>query len=459
MLKMSKSKITFYGGVGSATGANIGLQCGELKIMVDCGLLQGSREIEGKNFSAFPYNPNSFHFLGVTHAHMDHIGKIPKLVREGFSGEIISTNETKEIAEPVLLDGIKVMSARHGKALYKEEDVKKTMSLWRGYKYKEEIDLSGIKMIMTNAGHILGSAILNINCGGGGVVSFTGDLGNSPSPLLPDAEPILNSDYIVMESVYGDRNHEDKNDRDQKFKEILREGIERRGTIVIPAFSVERTQIILFELNNLIERNEIQRVPVFLDSPLAEKVTNIYKKYSNDFKESVREQMKKDDIFDFPNLRVTKNNFESDAIEKTVGPKIILAGSGMSEGGRVLNHESKILNHAGNTLILVGYQPVGTLGRKLEEGVKKIEIRNPPAGGGKMERLKINAKIEKIEGYSSHMDSEHLLEFVSKIKNPKKIFCIMGEPKSSLFLVQRIRDYLGANAVYPEPHPREYALI
>jgi metallo-beta-lactamase family protein len=458
--------LKFFGGVGTATGANISLQCGETKILVDCGLLQGLPRAEESNYETFAFSPAEYDFLCVTHAHMDHIGKIPKLVREGFKGRIISTHETMELAEPMLYDALKVMRARHpDKLLYEEKDIEAALSLWDGYAYDQDVILDGITLCMTDAGHILGSAIVNITYPtnakeGKTKISFTGDLGNSPSPLLPDTEWVTDSDYIVMESVYGDRNHEDKQERDEKFKRIIKEGIARGGDIVIPAFSIERTQVMLFELNNMVEKGEIPNIPVFLDSPLADKVTTIYKKYADRFKESVREQMRKDDIFDFPGLTITKNVQESHAIEGVNGPKIIIAGSGMSEGGRVLNHESRILNHEQNTLLLVGYQPIGTLGRLLEEGNKKVKI------AGK--QIKVKAKVEKIEGYSSHKDSDHLIEFVekadstpltagSKSKKLKRVFVIMGETKSSLFLIQRLRDYLGVDAVYPDSN-KEYLL-
>lgn len=471
---MDNPKITFYGGVGSTTGANIMLQYENKKVLIDCGIFQGARYAEDRNFEPFKYNPADVNFLIITHAHMDHIGRVPKLVRDGFKGRIISTAETKELAGPMLLDAFKVMQAKHpDKTLFDQEDLEKALTLWEGFNYGEKIELfPDCSLEMQDAGHILGSAICSVTCGGK-TIAFTGDLGNSPSPLLPDTEFPKNADYMIMESVYGDRNHESKDERRNKLKQYVLEGIKRNGTIIIPAFSIERTQVLLYEINNMIEDKEIPQIPVFLDSPLAEKVTDIYKKYQKDFKESIKEEIKEgDDIFNFPGLKIIKDTKESGEIDKINGAKIILAGSGMSEGGRVVSHEAHYLPDHNATVILVGFQPVGTLGKQLEDGAKEIEISppNPPLNlrGGqegsyssaKKIKIKIRAKIEKIEGYSSHKDSGHLLEFVDKTNESKKltkVFVIMGEPKSSLFLTQRIRDYLDIDAVYPE-EGREYEL-
>ncbi len=476
--KDKNAKLIFWGGVGTATGANIEFLYAGTKIMVDCGLLQGSFNDELKNFEPFKYDPSSFDFLLVTHAHMDHIGKIPKLVREGFGGKIISTKETLELARPMLLDALKVFRSRHrDKNLYEEKDIEKTMSLWEGCDYNQTINLGkDIKIDMQNAGHILGSAIINISYGSFDLnevrkISFTGDLGNSPSPLLPDTEIPEGANYIVMESVYGDRNHESKEERRERFKGVIQEGIKRGGTIVIPAFSIERTQVMLYELNNMIEDGEIEKVPVYLDSPLAIKVTNIYKKYATDFKKEVQEEIKRgDNIFDFPGLNIVDGFEESKSVIKKGGPKIIIAGSGMSEGGRVLAHEADILDDHKNTLLLVGYQTLGSLGRALEDGKSEVKING--------QKIKVRAKIETIKGYSSHKDSDNLVEFVEEASEGstspltpllakergttqqhslKKVFTIMGEPRSSLFLSQRIREYLDIEAIYPEPG-KEYFL-
>ncbi|MFA6269747.1 MAG: MBL fold metallo-hydrolase [Candidatus Paceibacterota bacterium] len=488
---MNNLKITFFGGAGSTTGANIMLEVGSnptspklrgTRILVDCGLLQGARFAEDKNFENFKYNPAEIDFLLITHAHMDHIGKVPKLVRDGFKGKIISTVETMELARPMLVDALKVMQARHpNQTLFEEADINKSFALWEGRSYEEKINLfENCSLFMQDAGHILGSAICNVTCGVGEeskTIAFTGDLGNSPSPILPDTETPKGVDYLVMESVYGDRNHESKDERRQKLKQAILNGQERGGTIVIPAFSIERTQVLLYELNNMIEDQEIPKVPVFLDSPLALKVTDIYKKYQKDFKPSVQQEIQSgDDIFDFPGLQIVRNTRESEEIEKLAGPKIILAGSGMSEGGRVVSHEARFLPDPTATIILVGYQSVGSLGRAIQDGVKEVFIETDGDKSNGKEKVKVRATIENITGYSSHKDSEHLLEFVEKVndstspptpllakergegkKGLKRVFVIMGEPKSSLFLTQRIRDYLDIDAVYPEEN-KEYEL-
>jgi metallo-beta-lactamase family protein len=252
---------------------------------------------------------------------------------------------------------------------------------------------------------------------------------------------------MIMESVYGDRNHEPKDERDAKFEKIVTETIAKGGTLVIPSFSLERTQVILYELNNIAEKGKLN-VPVYVDSPLATKVTDIYRESTELFNEGIKKQIASgDDIFDFKKLKFTINHEESNALDRMQGPKIILAGSGMSMGGRVRHHEASYLPNPNNTILLVGYQPLGTLGRNLQDAKNSVTIDK--------QKIKVEAKIETIFGYSSHKDSDHLVEFVSHGKATlKKVFPVMGEPKSSLFLAQRIKDELGIDAMYPEKGKR-----
>lgn len=467
----NKPKLIFYGGVGTTTGANIMLEYNNQKILIDCGILQGVKTAENKNLELFKYDPKTVGFLLITHAHMDHIGRVPKLIKDGFRGRIISTIETRELALPMLEDALKVMKVRHpDNLMFDEKDIEKTFEIWEGSHYGERVELfDNCYLEMMNAGHILGSAILNVSCKLGDnlkKIAFTGDLGNSPSPLLPDNQVPKGVDYVVMESVYGDRNHENKKERREKLKQVILSGIKKGCTIIIPTFSIERTQVLLYEINNMIEDKEITEIPVFLDSPLALKVTNIYKRYTKDFKDSVQKEIQSgDNVFDFPGLKIINNINESLSIQNTEGAKIILAGSGMSEGGRVLSHEAKYLPDPKATILFVGYQSVGSLGRVIADGAKEVFIEADNNKKNGKERVKVRATVLSIGGYSSHKDSENLVKFVEETADfdekgktkLKKVFVIMGEPKASLFLSQRIHDYLSIDAVYPE-EGREYYL-
>lgn len=441
-------KLTFCGGAGATTGANFLLESQTFSFLVDCGLLQGVASADSFNSSSFPYNPKDISYLIVTHAHIDHIGRIPKLVKDGFKGKIISTPPTKEIARLMLADMSNLLDSearREGiMPLYDRHNVTEAFDMWESLEYHTPLALpDDITLTYKDAGHILGSAMAEFSRGGKKLVC-SGDLGNSPSLFLRDTESIEGANYLLMESVYGDRNHESKEIRKEKLTRIIKEAVTKKRTLIIPAFSLERTQDILFELNDLIENGKIEQVPVFIDSPLAIKVTEIYKRSAQYFKPEAQDMIKHgDNLFHFPKLKFTPRIQESLSIKTEPDPKIIIAGSGMSNGGRIIQHESYYLPNPNTTLLLVGYQAVGTLGRHLQDGEKNVVI------GG--EAIKINAKVETIFGYSSHKDSEHLIEFVATAeKTLKKVYVAMGEPKSSLFLVQRIRDYVGIEASAPE---------
>lgn len=444
-----KAGLQFWGGVGSVTGANFILTEPSMTAMVDCGLIQGSYQSMKENYKDFDYNPADIDVLFVTHAHIDHIGRIPKLVEEGFRGTIYTTPETKEIAAIMFDDAIKIMNynlTKYGtEPLYKPDAPKKALSLWKTVEYHTPFEVGPYSVVFKDAGHVLGSSMITLSPKSGGKsITFTGDLGNSPTPLLRPTEKLGKTEYLVIESVYGDRNHDSKVERDRKLKDTIKETVERGGTVLIPAFSLERTQVILYEVNNMVEDGLIPSVPVFLDSPLALKVTDIYKRHKHHFNDQVKAEIKGgDDIFDFPRLTIIKDVRESDAIKRTKGPKIIIAGSGMSAGGRIQSHEKEYLPDKNNTLILVGYQAAGTLGRRIQEGLKKIKIDE--------EFIKVRAKIVNVLGYSSHKDSDGLVDFVGESADSlQKIFTLMGEPKASMHLAQRIRDEYNLDAIYPE---------
>lgn len=451
------STLGFYGGVGSVTGANFMLDTGSLAILVDCGLQQGDKFAREVNAEPFAYNPADIDVLLVTHAHADHIGRIPKLIRDGFRGKIISTHPTKALAAIMFDDAVGIMQHEaqryHTEPLYDERHIDQALDLWEGIAYEETMELGdGVTLQFTDVGHILGSGMVHLVRNGRKIV-FTGDIGNVPQPLL--APPVIpkDYDYLLMESVYGDRKHEEVEERTELLRQHILDTIEKSGTLIIPAFSLERTQGMLFEINNLIESGAIPSIATYLDSPLAIRVTDVYRNFTEYLKPEVQAQITGgDDIFAFEGLSFTESVKESRAIMSSGGPKIIIAGSGMSHGGRILEHEKRFLGDTRTTVLLVGYQTVGSVGRLLQDGAKKVNING--------ENVRVKAKIARIRGFSGHADRDQLVDLVYRgqpgaegeqagSQEVEKVFVTMGEERSSLFLVQRLRDYLGLNAVAP----------
>jgi metallo-beta-lactamase family protein len=440
-------KITFCGGTGSVTGANFLLEIDGKKILVDCGLTQGEKLEDDINWGPFPYDSKEIDILFVTHAHVDHLGRIPKLINEGFRGKIYSSEPTKGLAKPMFEDTAGILGKNIALGLdkiYSEENIKLALTLWQGFSYHQTIKITeNVEVVLLDAGHILGSAMVEFLFNGKKIL-FTGDLGNSPSPILPDTEKVTDVDYLIMESVYGDRNHESRDDRRKFLEETIEDNYKRKGTLVIPTFSLERSQELLFELNVLVENSRIPVMPIFLDSPLAIRLTEVFKQYRSYFNANAQKAMVHDKyLFDFPGLHNTLQSKESQMINGVPNPKIVIAGSGMSTGGRVVHHERHYLPDPNNTLLLAGYQSVGTPGRLIQEGVKTVRITG--------EDVNIRAHIVTIHGYSGHKDSDGLLNFVQDMEDAvKKVFVVMGEPKSSMFLVQKLRDNLGIEAYAPE---------
>ncbi|MEI6478851.1 MAG: MBL fold metallo-hydrolase [bacterium] len=450
-----KLKLTFASGATTVTGANFILETmpdegsseEKVYVMVDCGLVQGDADPR-ENMKPFVYDPSKIDYLLITHAHIDHIGRIPKFVKDGFKGKIFSTIETKELTPIMLKDAAKLMLQEAEKTgnppIYFEADIDDAMKLWKDVPYHESFKLSGgFDVEAKDAGHILGSAMYEITYNGTKIV-FTGDLGNSPSPLLRDTEKIIDANYLIMESVYGDRNHETNQERKEKLEDVIEDSVKRGGTLIIPSFSLEKTQNLLFEMNTLVDGKRIPDVPVFLDSPLAMKVTDIYMKEKKNFNADALLRIKEgEDLFSFPKLRIVRSAEESRELIKEPSPKIIIAGSGMSTGGRILHHEVNYLPDPQSTILLTGYQSFGTLGRQISNHPKMVSIFGS--------KIHVNAHIESIDGYSSHKDSDHLLEFVGFTRDSlKKVFPVMGEPRSSMFLAQKIEDYLGVETYHPE---------
>jgi len=432
-----KVKISFYGACQEVTGSNYLLEYNGKKILIDCGFFQGSKINDERNEEPFLYDPKDIEALIVTHAHLDHIGRIPKLVKDGFKGKIYSTLPTKELSELMLLDSLGVMSKekKGSELIYGENEIKRSMLLWQDVSYHEEFMIGPFKIILKDAGHILGSAMVEVSLDSsdGKKILFSGDLGNSPEPLLNDTEKVFDADYMVVESTYGDSIHETKEESNLKLERIIEDTINRNGTLMIPAFSLERSQVIIFLIHKLMDEGRIPKVEVFLDSPLSINATKIYSRFLGE----------RGDIFNFPNLKKTLTSEESHQIDLNKNPKIIIAGSGMCNGGRILRHLVNYLPDAKSTLLLVSFQAAGSLGRQLIEGEKLVKILD--------QKVFVSARIESIEGFSSHPDSKLLYDFVSNSADKlKKVFVVHGELKPNLFFVQKLRDNLGVNAVSPK---------
>jgi metallo-beta-lactamase family protein len=448
--------IQFCGGAGSVTGANYVIDNGKIRFVVDCGLIQGNKEADELNYFPFVYDPKSIDFMIATHTHIDHIGRIPKLVKEGFRGEIYSTYPTQEFAEISLRDTVSIMEHDHTQLpLFGDEDVDQSVSQWRGREYHEIYEINeNISFRFQDAGHILGSAITEIwvldpETGKRIKLVFSGDLGNVPSVLLRKYDYISEADYVIVESCYGDRIHQKLAERKEILKQAIKDTIDRKSVLIMPTFSIERTQDILYELNDIIENHSGQGIPkgsvgkidVYLDSPLAIKATNIHAKYTQYYNQEAKQLSKIDKIFDFPFLTFTESREDSMRINSQPQPKMIMAGSGMSTGGRVLYHEERYLSNPKNIILFVGYQAPYTLGRRILEGESPVYIHNHP--------VENRIEVRRVEGYSAHADQEMLLDWLSKIKNSKNVFVVQGEQEASQTLADAIQDNLHIQSKVP----------
>lgn len=454
--------ITFLGATKTVTGSNFLVEGAGKKFLVDCGMFQGSTKDELKNAEPFLFDVNEIDFMLLTHAHIDHSGRIPKLYNEGYRKPIYATKATCDLCTIMLPDSGHIQEMeiewknrkrkREGKEalppLYTAEEALKAMEVFKPVKYDEIIEIDpNIHVRFNDAGHMLGSSIIEvwINENGEEIKTvFTGDLGNNDIPLLSSPTMIERTDYLVMESTYGGRLHNRNEEKAQMFLKIVSETLENGGTVVIPSFAVGRTQEILYELNNLKENQDDEKfkkeyeklmsAPVYVDSPLAISATEVFKENMDLFDEETQELIKRgDNPLEFPGLKFTRTADESKELNEKNEPSIIISASGMCEVGRIKHHLKHNLWNPNSTILFVGYQAPGTLGRSIVDGAKKVKIFG--------EEFSVKARIEYIEGYSGHADQEWLLNFVySFIKKPKHIFLVHGEPNGQLVLKNKIVD-------------------
>lgn len=445
-------KLHFYGGAKVVTGANYVLEIGKTKIMIDCGLFQGSKELNDLNYEEFPYDPARINYVFVTHSHLDHCGRLPKLVRHGFKGKIICTPPTRDLIAVALEDSARLLeedAQMSGKQpLFDQKDLEKMLKLIKAYEYGQKTKLTdSIEFCLQEAGHILGSSMVELwvkEKNKKTKITFTGDLGNPPTPLLREPAQIDKTDYLIIESAYGDREHEDRKERKDVFLTTIKNVIDRKGVLLIPSFAIERTQELLFELNDFVEHKKIGRIPIFIDSPLAIRITDVYKRHQKYFNQKTRYIINSgDDIFSFPGLKFTPSKEESKNILHVPPPKIIMAGSGMSTGGRILFHEKEYLEDPNNCFLVVGFQVEGTLGRQILDGMPVVNVLG--------QNIKNKIYVKAIGGYSAHADQKQLLNFIGKIKKPiKKVFIVQGEFPAARELKRKIEAKLGIDAEVPK---------
>ena len=453
-------KITFLGAAKTVTGSNFLVEGAGKKFLVDCGMYQGKATQEMENSEDFKFNVNEIDFMLLTHAHIDHSGRIPKLYNEGYRKPIYATKATCDLCAIMLPDSGHIQEMeiewknrkrkREGKEelppLYTAEQAAKSLEVFKPISYDEIIEIDeNIHVRFNDAGHMLGSSIIEVWVTEDGVTKktvFTGDIGNNDIPLLAEPTMIEDADFLVMESTYGSRLHMKNENKAETFLNIVSETLEKGGTVVIPSFAVGRTQEILFELDKLKWKRkdeefrkkyeEVMRAPVFVDSPLAISATEVFEDNMELFDEETQQAIKNgNNPLEFPGLKFTRTADESKALNESNIPSIIISASGMCEVGRIKHHLKHNLWNPNSTILFVGYQAPGTLGYNIVNGAKKVKIFG--------EEIAVNARIEYIEGYSGHADQEWLLNFVySFIEKPKHIFLVHGEPESQEVLKQKI---------------------
>jgi metallo-beta-lactamase family protein len=455
-------KVTFLGATKTVTGSNFLVEGAGKKFLVDCGMYQGSAADEYENEAPFLFNVDEIDFVLLTHAHIDHSGRIPKLYNEGYRNPVIATKATCDLCSIMLPDSghIQEMEAewknkkreRKGEdpipPMYTAEDAAKSIEIFKPVQYNEIVDIDeNIKARFNDAGHMLGSSIIEVWITENGEtkkIVFTGDLGNNDIPLLSPPTMISDADYLVMESTYGNRLHMRNDDKAEIFLNVVYETLEKGGTVVIPSFAVGRTQEILYELNRIKDKKDdeefykkyqkLMSVPVYVDSPLAISATEIFKENMNLFNEETQEIINAgDNPLEFSGLKFTRTAEESKALNASEESSIIISASGMCEVGRIKHHLKHHLWEPNSTILFVGYQAPGTLGRKLVDGEKKVKIFG--------EEIAVNARVEYIEGYSGHADQEWLMNFVYSFTNPPKhIFLVHGEPEGQVVLKQKLEE-------------------
>ncbi len=421
--------VTFYGAASEVTGSSFLLKTEKYSILVDCGLFQGTQFAEKENYQPLPFDAKSLDAMLLTHAHLDHCGRVPKLWKDGYRKAIYSTPPTKDLSQLIMADAADIMtheaSERQQEPLYLPVDVASVMPLFKTLDYRKRTEiLPGVFVTFYDAGHILGSASILVEADETHIV-FSGDIGNDPVPIMHPPETPPTADFVVMETTYGSRLHEDPTERRVKLRSVISQTVERNGTLLIPSFALERTQEILYEIAEMMREHSIPTVPIFLDSPLASEITAVYRRYESYYDEAAQLLILNGmELFNFPTLKIVSNIEESKAIREVKGAKVVIAGSGMMEGGRIRYHARDFLDDGATTLLFVGYQGKGTLGRALYDGKRIISLFD--------RRIHVKARVVAIGAYSAHADREGLKRWLSAFSHsPEQVCLVHGEVEES----------------------------
>ena len=453
----------FHGATRSVTGSRFLLETAGARVLVDCGLSQ-ERDARSRNWEPFVVPPDRIDAVLLTHAHLDHCGLLPRLARQGFRGRVYATGPTAEICRIVMLDSARLQvedvehkKKRHEKEsraaafplvpLYTEKDAESASALLRIVHYGERVEVAeGIEAEFFEAGHILGSASIRVRAGRNGssrTILFSGDIGRWDKPLLNDPDPCDTADYVLMESTYGDSLHAAGSEIADALAKVVQATVAAGGNVVIPSFAIERSQEVLYYLNELLYADRIPHLLVFLDSPMATKVTDVFGHYPEYFDADMAALIReKRSPFDLPGLIMARSVEDSKAINRIAGSVIIIAGAGMCTGGRIKHHLARNITRPESSILFVGYQAAGTLGREIADGAKAVRVLG--------ERVPVKARVYRIEGFSAHADRDELLRWASRLRRPpRKAFVIHGEPQVAEHFRGTLRERMGWDASVP----------